>query len=149
ATGIVWLKVHFLSDGAHTLKSPGLPNPTLAVARAITAISTIDTPRTPETSQSWLNVSMLGGADVVNVMPRDAWFTVDVRSNSPQMLERLLRNVREDSERAARATGVRVTFEEILRIPGAAPRAREGSPFVTLVGDALVAAGEGPPSFTM
>jgi tripeptide aminopeptidase len=149
ATGIVWLRVHFLSDGAHTLKSPGLPNPTHAVARAITAISGIDAPRAPESRQSWVNVSMLSGADVVNAMPRDAWFTVDVRSNSPEMLDRLLRNVREDSERAAQSTGVSVVFEEILRIPGAAPRGRAGSPFFTLVADALVAAGEGPPTFTL
>src|SRR5262245_56493308 len=80
ATGIVWLKVHFLADGAHTLKSPGLPNPALAVARAIASISEIDAPRSPETRQSWVNVSMLSGADVVNAMPRDAWLTVDVRS---------------------------------------------------------------------
>ena len=149
ATGIVWLKVHFLSDGAHTLKSPGLPNPTHAVARAITAISAIDAPRAPESRQSWVNVSMLSGADVVNVMPTDAWFTVDIRSNSPQMLERLVRNVREASERAARATGVSVAFEEVLRIRGAVSRERAGSPFAALSAEALVAAGEGPPTFTL
>jgi len=149
ATGIVWLKVHFLADGAHTLKSPGLPNPALAVARAIASISEIDAPRTPETRQSWLNVSMLSGADVVNAMPGDAWFTVDVRSNSPEILDRLLRGVREASERAARSTGVAVAFEEMLRIPGAPARGRAASPFVTLVADALVAAGEAPPTFTM
>jgi acetylornithine deacetylase/succinyl-diaminopimelate desuccinylase-like protein len=149
ATGIVWLKVRFLSDGAHTLKSPGLPNPAHALARAITAISSLDAPRTPESRESWVNVSMLSGADVVNAMPADAWFTVDIRSNSPAMLERLVRSVREDSERAARAAGVSVAFEEILRIPGAAPRGSAGSPFVTLVADALLAAGEGPPTLTM
>jgi len=82
-------------------------------------------------------------------MPADAWFTVDVRSNSPEMLDRLVRSVRGEVERAARATGVGVAVEEILRIPGAAPPGRGRSPFAILVGEALTAAGEGPPSFTL
>lgn len=149
ATGIVWLKVHFLADGAHTLKSPGLPNPTLALARAIASIAEIDAPRAPEARQSWLSVSMLSGSDVVNATPHDAWFTVDIRSNSPEGLEGLVRGVRDASERAARSTGVSIALEEMLRIPGAAPRGRAGSPFVTLVADALIAAGEGAPSLTL
>jgi len=149
ATGIVWLKAHFLSDGAHTLRSPGLPNPAHALARAVTAISAIEAPRAPESRQSWVNVTMLSGASVVNAMPADAWFTVDVRSNSPEMLDRLVRSVRGEVERAARATGVGVAVEEILRIPGAAPPGRGRSPFAILVGEALTAAGEGPPSFTL
>jgi metal-dependent amidase/aminoacylase/carboxypeptidase family protein len=74
---------------------PGPPHPAVALARAITSIAAIEAPRAPETRQSWINVSMLSGAGVVNAMPSDAWFTVDVRSNSPEMLERLVRAVRE------------------------------------------------------
>jgi acetylornithine deacetylase/succinyl-diaminopimelate desuccinylase-like protein len=146
ATGILWLKIHFLTEGAHTLKSPGLPSANLAAARAIEDIYRINFPGTPETRESWLNVSMMGGADVVNAMAHDAWLTVDLRSNSPLVLRRLADEVRGAAWRAAKRTRVELKIETLLSIPGAVPVEGENSPFVKLAVEALVAAGRDRPS---
>jgi acetylornithine deacetylase/succinyl-diaminopimelate desuccinylase-like protein len=141
ATGIVWLKVHFLAEGGHTLQSAAAPSAVRAAARAIDAIYDIGVPASPEQRASWLSVSTIGGGDAVNAMARDAWFTVDLRSNSPKLLEKLEADVRAAAGLAARRTRVGVAIEELLRMPGASLPGHEGSAFVRLALECQAAAG--------
>src|ERR1700683_634414 len=77
-------KFFYTSPGAHTMESRGGPSPAQAVAKAITALYEIPLPPIAGGLDSFklpvLNVGMLGGGTVVNAVPREAWFTVDLRS---------------------------------------------------------------------
>ena len=46
---------------------------------------------------------MLGGAEVVNAKAADAWFTVDLRSTSNEVLADLEKQIQDDSRRRSRA----------------------------------------------
>jgi len=76
-------KFFYTSPGAHTLESRGAPSPAKAVAKAITALYEIPLPPVAEGLSSFklptVNVGMIGGGTVVNAIPREAWFTVDLR----------------------------------------------------------------------
>jgi tripeptide aminopeptidase len=97
--GIYWYRYHFLGPGGHTRASVPPYSATLPVARAIERIYALRLP--PGT---WMNVGMLGGADVWNAKAADAWFTADLRSNNQRSLLWLDREVeRIVNEEAARA----------------------------------------------
>lgn len=119
ATSIVWLKMHFRAPGAHTLRSYTKPSATLAAAEAITAIYALRVPRRPERLESWLNIGMLGGGDVPNAQARDAWFTVDLRSNSVETARTLESKVKDACKRAATQVGVEFEPEVLQRLEGA------------------------------
>src|SRR5215471_9934346 len=76
------LKFFYTSPGAHTLESRGAPSPAKAVAKAITALYELPLPPVIDGFGTFklpvLNVGMLGGGTVVNAIPREAWFTVDL-----------------------------------------------------------------------
>ena len=84
ALRITQFKFFYTSPGAHTMESRGGPSPAKAVAKAITALYEIPLPPIAEGLDTFklpvLNVGMLGGGTVVNAVPREAWFTVDLRS---------------------------------------------------------------------
>ena len=84
ALRISQLKFFFTSPGAHTLESRGVPSPAKALAKAVTAIYQLPLPPLAEGFGTFklpvMNVGMLGGGTVVNAIPRETWFTVDLRS---------------------------------------------------------------------
>jgi tripeptide aminopeptidase len=84
ALRITNFKFYYTSPGAHTMESRGGPSPAKAVAKAITALYEIPLPPVVTGLETFklpvLNVGMLGGGTVVNAVPREAWFTVDLRS---------------------------------------------------------------------
>ena len=86
-------KFFYTSPGAHTLESRGGPSPAKAVAKAITALYEIPLPPIAEGLGTFklpvLNVGMLGGGTVMNAVPREAWFTVDLRSLDSATQDRL------------------------------------------------------------
>ena len=77
-------KFTYTSPGAHTLESRGAPSPAKAVAKAIDAMYAIPLPPVADGFETFkmpvINVGMLGGGTVINAVPREAWFTVDLRS---------------------------------------------------------------------
>jgi len=117
-TGIYWHRYHVLGPGGHTRSSTPPHSATLPVARAIERIYALPLPRS-----SWLNVGMLGGADVFNAKAADAWLSVDLRSTVEADLHRLdaevQRIVREEAERLG-MTWKRdvVSTEEPASLPG-------------------------------
>jgi tripeptide aminopeptidase len=86
-------KFFYTSPGAHTMESRGTPSPAKAVAKAIAALYEIPLPPIVEGIASFklpvLNVGMIGGGTVFNAVPREAWFTVDLRSLDNSTQDRL------------------------------------------------------------
>jgi tripeptide aminopeptidase len=86
-------KFFYTSRGAHTMESRGEPSPSKAVAKAITALYEIPLPPVAPGLDSFklpvINVGMIGGGTVVNAVPREAWFTVDLRSLDSTTQDRL------------------------------------------------------------
>lgn len=82
--GIYWHRYHILGPGGHTRSDTPPYSATLPVARAIERIYKLKI-----TDASWINVGMLGGADVFNAKAADAWLSVDLRSTDQAELERL------------------------------------------------------------
>jgi acetylornithine deacetylase/succinyl-diaminopimelate desuccinylase-like protein len=112
----IWnYKFFYTSPGAHTLESRGAPSPSRAVAKAIEALYAIELPAVAPGLGTFklpvINVGMLGGGTVVNAIPREAWFTVDLRSLDTATQDRLGRAVEAAAKRAADAEGVAFRME--------------------------------------
>jgi tripeptide aminopeptidase len=113
-------KFFYTSPGAHTLESRGTPSPAKAVAKAITALYDIPMPPVAPGLETFklpvLNVGMLGGGTVVNAVPREAWFTVDLRSLDSVTQDRLEGAVESTAKRIAEQEGVGFRMEKKMGI---------------------------------
>ena len=98
--GINWYRHHFVGPGGHTRSATPPYSATLPAARAIARIYQLQLPQGVPAN---LNIGMMGGADVVNAKAADAWFTVDLRSTSNEVIADLEKKiaavVREEAER--------------------------------------------------
>ncbi len=113
-------KFFYTSPGAHTLESRGAPSPAKAVAKAINALYEIPLPPVAEGFGTFklptLNVGMLGGGTVVNAIPREAWFTVDLRSLDSTTQDRLQSAVVSTARRIADQEGVGFRMEHKMGV---------------------------------
>jgi acetylornithine deacetylase/succinyl-diaminopimelate desuccinylase-like protein len=113
-------KFFYTSPGAHTLESRGAPSPAKAVAKAINALYEIPLPPIAPGLDAFkvpvLNVGMLGGGTVVNAIPREAWFTVDLRSADSATQDRLQTAVVFTARRIAEQEGVGFRMEQKMGI---------------------------------
>jgi acetylornithine deacetylase/succinyl-diaminopimelate desuccinylase-like protein len=97
----------FKGPGGHSYGAFGLVSPAFAMGGAIAKLSHVAVPRSPKTT---FNVGVLGGGTSVNSIPFETWMELDLRSESPDELERLDATVRTlmkqavDDENAARST---------------------------------------------
>jgi tripeptide aminopeptidase len=109
-------KFFFTSPGAHTMESRGAPSPAKAVAKAITAMYEIPLPPVAPGLDSFklpvINVGMIGGGTVFNAIPREAWFTVDLRSLDSMTQDKLATAVVSTARKAAEKEGVGFRTEE-------------------------------------
>jgi acetylornithine deacetylase/succinyl-diaminopimelate desuccinylase-like protein len=84
ALRVTQYKFFYTSPGAHTLESRGLPSPAKALAAGIQAVSGIPLPPVVPGLDTFklpvANIGMVNGGTVFNAVPREAWFTVDLRS---------------------------------------------------------------------
>lgn len=117
-TGIYWHRYHILGAGGHTRSSTPPHSATLPVARAIERIYALNVQ-----PPSYINVGMLGGADVFNAKAADAWLSVDLRSTVQSELQRLdteiQRIVAEEASRLGMTTRRDVvSIEEVASLPG-------------------------------
>src|SRR6202453_473811 len=113
-------KFFYTSPGAHTMESRGGPSPAKAVAKAITALYDIPLPPIAPGLESFklpvVNVGMLGGGTVVNAVPREAWFTVDLRSLDSATQDRLESAVVSTAKGIAVQEGVGFRMEKKMGI---------------------------------
>src|SRR3954467_8192128 len=120
ALRITQYKFFYTSPGAHTMESRGGPSPAKAVAKAIAAVYDIPLPPMAEGLDTFklpvANVGTLGGGTVFNAVPREAWFTVDLRSLDTPTQDRLEQQVVAAARQAAEKEGVGFRMEKSISI---------------------------------
>ncbi len=112
--GINWYRHHFIGPGGHTRSQTPPYSASLPLARAIDRIYQLRIPSKPSSN---LNIGMLGGSEVVNAKASDAWFTVDLRSTSNEVMADLEKQIRTILNEEAARVGMRVKTDII----GASP----------------------------
>lgn len=116
ALGIYWSRMKFTAPGAHTNWSRGVPNPVRAAAQCITDIYTIPLPPPGAPVQAVYNAGgMITAGDVVNAVPREVTFTVDLRTVDKELLGSLDDAIVSKCEQAARTQRVAFAREWIQR----------------------------------
>jgi len=114
--GINWYRHHFIGPGGHTRSQTPPYSASLPLARAIERIYQLRVPRQPSSN---LNIGMLGGSEVVNAKASDAWFTVDLRSTSNEVLADLEKQIQLILDEEAARVGMRVKTDIIGASPAA------------------------------
>ncbi|UCG88143.1 MAG: M20/M25/M40 family metallo-hydrolase, partial [Gemmatimonadota bacterium] len=106
ALGIYWSSMKFSGQGSHTLSSRDSPHPAKAAARCILDIYEIPLPPSGAPVSAIYNVGMLSGGHVVNAIPQEVSFTLDLRTVDPILIEDLDSQIVAVCEAAAREEGV-------------------------------------------
>ncbi|HSP63324.1 MAG TPA: M20/M25/M40 family metallo-hydrolase [Pyrinomonadaceae bacterium] len=114
--GINWYRHHFIGPGGHTRSRTPPYSATLPLARAIARIYQLKVPTSPSSN---LNIGMLGGSEVVNAKASDAWFTVDLRSTSNEVIADLDQQIKTILDEEAARVGMKVKTDVISRSPAA------------------------------
>ncbi len=117
-------RITFRGPGAHTMQSRGVPNPNLAVAKAIERICRIQLPSKPPEKWTIINVGMIGGGKVRNAVSEESYFTVDLRSTNQEELEKAQTKIRKICQDVAAEVGVELEMNsnersKAYQIPGA------------------------------
>ena len=99
-------RIIFRGPGAHTLQSRGVPNPNLAVAKAIDRICQISVPAEPLEKWTICNIGMIGGGKVNNAVSQESFFNIDLRSADQSELEKATRLIEEICRQVAAEVGV-------------------------------------------
>jgi tripeptide aminopeptidase len=116
ALGIYWSRMVFSAAGAHTNNSRGQPSPVRAAAQCITDIYTVPLPAADAVVGAVYNVGgLLTAGDVVNAIPRQVTFSVDLRTVDPELLLSLDKEIVAKCEAAAAAHKVTFAREWIQR----------------------------------
>jgi tripeptide aminopeptidase len=115
ALGIYWSWMRFHGEGSHTVTSRGKPHPGRAAAQCILDIYTVPLPGPDEAVTAVYNVGMLEGGKVVNAIPQDVSFTVDLRTVDPGLLTKLDAAIVGKGEAAAKKEGVTFRREWIQK----------------------------------
>lgn len=145
--GLVWygalrlaeFQFVFTAPGAHTLMSRDEPSPVRAAARAINAIYQIPLP--PPAIEALpmrlpvINIGKMGGGTVYNAIPKEAYFTVDLRSLDSTTQDKLQTEIMKAAKAAAAAEHVTLQVEKVpsddIDYSNALPRAtRRAHPLV-------------------
>ena len=112
------MKFYFNAPSVHTLYSRGTPSPAKAVVKAVEAVYAIPLP--PLTQDVGdvrlpvINVGMIGGGTVMNAIPGETWFTVDLRSLDTPTQDRLRTAVTDAARKAADDEHVKFRVENTL-----------------------------------
>ena len=114
--GINWYRHHFIGPGGHTRSRTPPYSATLPMARAIARIYELKVPTNPSSN---LNIGMLGGSEVVNAKASDAWFSVDLRSTSNEVIAELEQKIAAILDEEAKRVGMTVKTEVISSSPAA------------------------------
>ena len=114
--GINWYRHHFIGPGGHTRSRTPPYSATLPMARAIARIYELRVPTNPSSN---LNIGMLGGSEVVNAKAADAWFSLDLRSTSNEVIADLEQKIAAILDEEAKRAGMTVKTEVIGSSPAA------------------------------
>lgn len=116
-------KIIFRGPGAHTMQSRGVPNPNLAVAKALERINRIKLPSEPPDKWTVLNIGMIGGGKVRNAVSQESYFTVDLRSADKRELRRVQEEIKKICQQLASELKVELELDlnqeaDVYQIPG-------------------------------
>lgn len=114
--GINWYRHHFIGPGGHTRSQTPPYSASLPLARAIDRIYSLKVPTRPSSN---LNIGMLGGSEVVNAKASDAWFSVDLRSTSNEVIADLEKQIQTILNEEAARVGMKVKTDAISASPAA------------------------------
>jgi acetylornithine deacetylase/succinyl-diaminopimelate desuccinylase-like protein len=114
--GINWYRHHFIGPGGHTRSRTPPYSATLPLARAIDRVYQLKVPTNPSSN---LNIGMLGGSEVVNAKASDAWFTIDLRSTSNEVIADLDQQIKTILDEEAARVGMKVKTDVISKSPAA------------------------------
>lgn len=113
--------------GGHSWSDFGVPNPIVALARAISRLSQVALPERPKTT---LNVGVIEGGTSVNSIPEQASARVDIRSSSVAEIDRMERALRDavtaaldEEARGARGSKSRPRLTHEIQLIGSRPAA--------------------------
>jgi acetylornithine deacetylase/succinyl-diaminopimelate desuccinylase-like protein len=140
--GINWYRHHFIGPGGHTRSRTPPYSATLPLARAIARIYELPVPTNPSSN---LNIGMIGGSEVVNAKAADAWFTLDLRSTSDQVISDLEKKIAAILDEEAKRAGMTVKTEMISSSPAAMLPGNRDSHLVKMVEAVHRAMGFDPP----
>src|SRR4026208_2316011 len=140
--GINWYRHHFIGPGGHTRSRTPPYSATLPLARAIARIYELKVPTSPSSN---LNIGMLGGSEVVNAKAADAWFTVDLRSTSNEVIADLEKKIAAIVKEEAERERMTVRTELISSTPAAQIPGHRESPLVKTTEAVHRAMGFDPP----
>ncbi len=104
ALGIYWSRYHFKSAGSHTVTSRGKPTPVKAMSDAISRIYAMRPPPLP--NGAVYNIGQIHGGEIFNGIPEALYFTMDLRSPDPRLLDSLDRAIDNHVAEAAKKEGV-------------------------------------------
>lgn len=114
--GINWYRHHFIGPGGHTRSRTPPYSASLPLARAISRIYELPVPTNPSSN---LNIGMLGGSDVPNAKAADAWFSLDLRSTSNEVIADLEKRIAAILDEEAKRAGMTVKTDVISASPAA------------------------------
>ena len=140
--GINWYRHHFIGPGGHTRSRTPPYSAALPLARAISRIYELKVPTNPSSN---LNIGMLGGSEVVNAKASDAWFTVDLRSTSNEVMAELEKQIATILEEEAKRAGMTVKTDVISSSPAAVLPGNRESKLVRIAEAVHRAMGFDPP----
>ncbi len=87
--GSVRYRVTVKGPGGHSWGAFGLVNPAHGLGRALHPFARVGDSRTRSGPRTSYSVGRIGGGTSINSIPFEAWMEVDMRSESPESLERL------------------------------------------------------------
>lgn len=115
--GSVRYRVTITGPGGHSWGAFGLANPAHAMSRAVRHFQDVADTLTRSGPKTSYNVGRLGGGTSVNSIPFETWMEIDMRSLSPESLDRIegvfLAAMQRglDEENALRREGVALTID--------------------------------------
>jgi acetylornithine deacetylase/succinyl-diaminopimelate desuccinylase-like protein len=140
--GINWYRHHFIGPGGHTRSRTPPYSASLPLARAISRIYELKVPGNPSSN---LNIGMLGGSEVVNAKASDAWFTVDLRSTSNEVIAELEKKIKVILEEEAKRANMNLKTDIISTSPAAIIPGHRNSDLVKMAEAVHRAMGFDPP----
>ena len=140
--GINWYRHHLIGPGGHTRSRTPPYSATLPMSRAISRIYELKVPANPSSN---LNIGMLGGSEVVNAKASDAWFSVDLRSTSNEVLADLEKQIATILDEEAKRVGMTVKTDVLSKSPAAVLPGNRESRLVKIAEAVHRAMGFNPP----
>ena len=140
--GINWYRHHIIGPGGHTRSRTPPYSASLPMARAIARIYDLPVPTNPSSN---LNIGMLGGPEVPNAKAADAWFSLDLRSTSDEVLKDLETKIAAILDEEAKRAGMTVKTDVLSTSRAAVLPGNRESRLVTIAEAVHRAMGFNPP----